>query len=515
MVQAWRALRRGLRRDRPAGRWLTAAGVLGALAAFGQAPWGLWPLTLVGLGGLVVVVARAGAWRAAAWLGWAGGVGHFGLALSWLVEPFLVDPLRHGWMAPFALAGMAAGLALFWAAAAGVAHVVAGAAWARALALAPVLAAAELARGHVLTGFPWAMPGHVWLDTPLAQLAAVVGVSGLTALTFAVVAVLGAVVLAPGRAPVSVAGLGLVAVMAGGWAWGAARLAAPAPVDPGPQVRLVQPNVPQHLKWRRDLVWLFFERHLDLTAAPPDPGQAPPDLVVWPETAVPWLFDPGDPALQSIAQAAGGAQVALGVQRAEAGRFFNSMVVLDPAGRPTAVYDKHHLVPFGEYIPLLGRLADGPLPGLAGQALQGYSAGPGPVLLDLGPLGRALPLICYEAVFPAHLRTAERPDFVLQVTNDAWFGRMSGPWQHLAQARLRAIEQGLPVLRAANTGISAVIDANGRPVVQLGLGRPGVVDAALPAPLPATPFAHTGEAPLAGLLALIVAGLALQRWRSR
>ncbi len=514
-MRAARAVRHGLRRDRPAWNWLTIAGGLGALAALGQAPWGLWPLTLLGLGGLFVVVARAGAWRAAAWLGWAGGMGHFTLALGWLVEPFLVDPLRHGWMAPFALAGMAAGLALFWAAAGGGAHVLARTVWARTLALAPVLAAAELARGHVLTGFPWAMPGHVWLDTPLAQLVAVVGASGLTALTFALVAVLGAVALAPGRVSVSVAGLGLVAVIAGGWAWGAARLAAPSPAEPGPQVRLIQPNVPQHLKWRRDLVWLFFERHLDLTAAPPEPGQAPPALVVWPETAVPWLFDPRDPALQSIAQAAGGAQVALGVQRAEAGAFFNSMVVLDPDGQPTAVYDKHHLVPFGEYIPLLGRLADGPLPGLAGRALQGYSAGPGPVLLDLGPLGRALPLICYEAVFPAHLRTAERPDFVLQVTNDAWFGRVSGPWQHLAQARLRAIEQGLPLLRAANTGISAVIDAHGRPVAQLGLGRPGTVDAPLPAALPPTPFARTGEAPLAVLLALILGGLGLRRWRTR
>ncbi|MGY6634508.1 MAG: apolipoprotein N-acyltransferase [Alkalilacustris sp.] len=499
-------------KDRPGRTALAGAVVLGAIAASGQAPWGLWPATLVGLSWLLVVGGRAPSPRAAAWLVGAGGTGHFAAALLWLVEPFLVDPLRHGWMAPFALAGMALGLGLFWAAAGAAGHSLARTQAGRAAALGLTLSAAELARGHVLTGFPWAMPGHVWLDTPLAQGAAVIGASGLTAATLAATGLVAAAVVgtltAVGRRRFAAAAVAGVLALASGWVWGAARLATAPSADPGPWVRLVQPNVPQHLKWRRDLVWVFFERHLDISATPPPQGAPPPDLVVWPETAVPWLFDPSDPLLREMAAAAGGAPLVVGMQRVDAGRYFNSLVVLEPGGRVAAVYDKHHLVPFGEYIPLLGWLSDAPLPGLAARALLGYSPGPGPVVLDLGPLGRAVPLICYEAVFPAHLRTAERPDFILQITNDAWFGRLSGPWQHLAQARFRAIEQGLPLLRSANTGISAVIDARGRVVAARGLGRAGAVDARLPPPRPPTLFARTGEVPLTALLALALGGLA-------
>jgi apolipoprotein N-acyltransferase len=481
--------------------WLAAA--LGAGLALGQAPWGLWWLALPALAGLLALVAAAPGWRAAAWLGWAGGTGHFAAALFWIVEPFLVDPARHGWMAPFALAAMAGGLALFWSAAAGLGHRLAPGRGLRAPTIAAALAASELARGHVLTGFPWALPGHIWLDTPLAQLAAGMGASGLTALTLAAAGVL-ALASSPARAATLVA---LVAAAgSAGWLWGAARLdRAGKPQGEPLQLRLVQPNIPQHLKWRPDLTWVFFDRQLSLSAQPSD---VTPDVVIWSETAIPWLLDDAAPALPLIAEAAGGAPAILGVQRAEAGRFFNSLAVLDPDGAPVALYDKHHLVPFGEYIPFAELLAGTPVGGLAGQALLGYSPGPGPVVLDLGPLGRVLPLICYEAVFPQHLRTPDRPDWVLQLTNDAWFGRAAGPFQHLAQARFRAIEQGLPLVRAANTGVSAVIDPKGRIVADLGLGRTGVIDAALPVALPPTAFARWGEAPLALVLAGLLAGLA-------
>ena len=185
-------------------------------------------------------------------------------------------------------------------------------------------------------------------------------------------------------------------------------------------------------------------------------------------------------------------------------------------GAVTAIYDKHHLVPFGEYIPfgdLVFRLT-----GIAAFAAQegfGYSAGTGPAVLDLGPrLGRALPLICYEAVFPGILRAAPaRADWILQITNDAWFGTLTGPWQHYALARLRATEQGLPLVRVANTGVTAVVDAHGRAVVAMGLGRRGFLDARLPAALPPTPYARLGEWPLGGVLLAGFAGLLL--WRRR
>ncbi|MCC6002519.1 MAG: apolipoprotein N-acyltransferase [Pararhodobacter sp.] len=497
---------------------LLAAGA-GALGAAGQAPLGLWPLALGGLAGLVWLVSRAPGPGRAAWLAWVGGGGHFAAALFWIVEPFFVDPLRHGWMAPLALPALALGLALFWALAGWLAGRLATGAGSRALGFATALAAAELARGHVLTGFPWAQPGHIWLDTGVMQLAAVVGASGLTAGTLWLAAL---PALAWSRGAVWRAGaaaLGL-AVVALGWAWGAAR--APAPMPEGtPVVRLIQPNVPQHLKWHPDLMQRWFDRQMDFTAAAPVAGAARPDLVIWPETAIHWLLDDAWPALAAIAAAADGAQVALGAQRAErAGsggvvRYFNSLALIDPAGAVTQVYDKHHLVPFGEYIPFSEWLMGTPLGGLAGRSLLGFSPGPGPVVWDLGALGRVAPQICYETVFPRHLHLSPRPDWVLQVTNDAWFGAISGPYQHLAQARFRAVEFGLPVVRVANTGVSAVIDARGGLVAALALNTEGWADVALPGPLPATIFARRGETPLAALLIVVLVLLLRNRLRRR
>jgi len=538
-----------------AGWPLVASAGAGAVAALGQAPWGLWGAALAGLAVAIGLIGRAPDPRAGFWRGWAAGFGMFALAMSWITEPFFIEADRHAWMAPFALALLPGGLALFWA----------GAGWltlrlfppgrTRCLALALALTGAEALRGWVFGGFPWAMPGHVWVETPLAQVSALTGPVGLTLLTL--VAAAGLAALIPARAPAAdpdrhppagpsgrpgeqitgqttgqtvtgpVAGLlaaGVpLALIAAGWVWGQGQLAAAMPPDRDLRVRLVQPNADQALKWQLDWAEYYFFRHLDLTAQPPADGRAP-DLVLWPETAVPfYLESPGD-GLTMAAAAAGGAMVVMGIQRqarqADGGwRYFNSLAALDAAGLPVAVYDKHHLVPFGEYVPLLGAWADRPglrwLTAFVGTALLGYTPGPGPAVLDLGRAGRVLPLICYEAVFPRHLRLPERPDWVLQLTNDAWFGLRSGPFQHLALARLRAIEQGLPLIRVANTGVSAVIDARGRVVQDLALGAEGVVDADLPGALPATPYARTGDAPWHLGLALALALLALPGWRAR
>jgi apolipoprotein N-acyltransferase len=398
------------------------------------------------------------------------------------------------------------GLALFWALAAGLARRF-GADAQCAVLFAVLLALAELARGWVLTGFPWALLGHIWIDTPAAQLAAWIGPNGLTLLTV-VVAVL----------PVMLRWRGLAAgavVLVAAFGIGTWQRAQPMPVaNDAPMIRLVQPNAEQHLKWDGDLARDHFQRLLDLSAVAPDDGMMPPDLIVWPETSVPYLLTPEETdLLKAIAGSGQGAQMAIGVQRSNSeNRFlgYNSLALISPAARLTASYDKHHLVPFGEYIPfgnLMYRWFG--LSAFASQMGNGYSAGRGPALLDLGPkLGQALPLICYEAVFPQDLRVPERARFILQITNDAWFGHMTGPWQHLAQARLRAIEQGLPFLRSANTGVSAVIDARGRVLAQLPMGRMGHLDTPLPASLPPTLYARTGDLPilllLIGLAALLV-----------
>jgi apolipoprotein N-acyltransferase len=242
------------------------------------------------------------------------------------------------------------------------------------------------------------------------------------------------------------------------------------------------------------------------TAAPPGPlGKV--DLVIWPETALPYLIEefPNLPA-QITAQAQGAA-VATGLQRiaqsAEGTRGWNSLKVYGAQGQELAAYDKHHLVPFGEYIPL-GDLAYNwfGLRAFAAQTGAAYTAGPGPQVLDLGAkLGKVLPLICYEVVFPQDLRVTERADWILQITNDAWFGTFSGPFQHAAQAQLRAIEQGLPLVRVANTGVTEVIDARGRITAQLPFGASGFLDASLPGALSAPPYALWGETPALLLLA--------------
>jgi apolipoprotein N-acyltransferase len=269
----------------------------------------------------------------------------------------------------------------------------------------------------------------------------------------------------------------------------------------------VQPNAAQHLKWRADMVKHFYARQLDLTRAPPRDGTPAPDLVVWPETAVPWLLDDADAVLAEISRAAGGVPLALGILRAEDGQLRNSLVVVQPGGAVGAQYDKHHLVPFGEYMPFTTLARDLGLRGLAELRGPGFGSGPGPSVLDFGTIGRGMPLICYEAVFAHDVNAMPmRADFLLQITNDAWFGTWAGPQQHLAQARMRAIEQGLPLLRAANTGISAMIDPYGRIVAALDLGVAGFVDAPLPAPLPPSVYARIGDWPA---LAVLLSGLAL------
>jgi apolipoprotein N-acyltransferase len=289
------------------------------------------------------------------------------------------------------------------------------------------------------------------------------------------------------------------AAVAGFGTW---RLAQPLPADDEVTLRLVQPNAAQSLKWDAGLAQAHLDRLLALTAE-----GAGADLTIWPETAVPYMLEYAPSVAGMITDAARGRPVATGIQREEADLFFNSLRVLGGQGEELARYEKHHLVPFGEYVPL-GDLAFRwfGITAFAAQAGSTYSAGPGPAVLDLGPLGRVLPLICYEAVFPRLVNAApERADWMLQITNDAWFGVRTGPFQHLDQARLRAVEQGLPLIRVANTGVTAVIDARGRIRQALPFGEVGVLDTGLPGALPPTPYARFGDLPAA----LLLAGLAL------
>ncbi|MFV2034368.1 MAG: apolipoprotein N-acyltransferase, partial [Halocynthiibacter sp.] len=414
-----------------------------------------------------------------------------------------VDVARYGWMAPFALVGMAGGMALFWALGFGLARWLGGRNHAP-LVLVASLSAAELLRAYVLTGFPWGMIAYIWTGKAPMQIAAIVGPHGLTFITLLVTSgVYWMTGLARARALMLGAGLWAVFI---GVSLALQPGAAPS-LDGRPTVRLLQPNATQRLKWDPEMIPVYFRRLLDFSAAPGEP-----DLIVWPETSVPALLERADGLIGAISDAAGDRPVVFGIQRqAEDRTYPNSLAVIDGSGTLTDIYDKAHLVPFGEYIPggdLVARLG---IKSFAAREGFGFAPGPGPQLVDLGPLGTALPLICYEAIFPQDVNAApERPSLLLQITNDGWFGEISGHYQHLAQARFRAVEQGLPMLRAANTGISAVIDGKGRVLGSLPLNEAGYLDGKVPPPLSPTLYSRTGDWPVLWLLLLLGAVLIIR-----
>lgn len=446
--------------------------------------------------------------RAAFAAGWWFGAGFFSAGLYWLANALLVDAARFGWMVPFAIGGMAAGLGLFPAAACALARIGAGrgaGAVPRVLWFALAWVALEWLRGTVLTGFPWNLIGTVWMfSDAMIQPAAWTGVHGLslaTVLLAALPAALGWRVADDRRTAPVVAGVLLGGLLV--WfAAGEARLARLGPGAAGEvagvRLRLVQPAIPQNLKWSPSARSGHVVKQVEMSRAPAPGSSSAPTHVIWAETAVPFYLE-RDLALRAFIAAAvpaGGALIT-GAPRASAPgtnpfRVWNSLHVLRPDGTIAATYDKAHLVPFGEYVPLRAWL-----PRWITKVAYGevdFSAGPGPVALPIPGLPPASPLICYEAIFEGRVvpREGPRPGWLLNLTNDAWYGISPGPYQHFAAARLRAVEEGLPLVRVANNGISAIVDSVGRVRASLALGREGVVDGPLPVALAPTPFARVG-----------------------
>ncbi len=466
-------------------------------------------LGVMGLAGGFMLAATADGPRAAFKIGWGFGTAYFALTLHWIVEPFFVDVARHGWMAPFAIVLLSGGLALFWGAATALARWLGPSLPGFALAWPVAMAAAEMLRGYVFTGFPWALPSYLWIETPAAFVARLTGPYGLTFLTFALSALTGWALSRSVPRRAVIAPLAAAGLLVGGGAGLRPDVATPGP--DAPIVRLIQPNAPQHEKWDPERIPVFFRRQLEFTAAE---AERVPDLVLWSESAIPWWLQNAEPAFEQMSRAAGPARIVVGLQRRDGMLAYNSLAALDGTGQVTAVYDKHHLVPFGEFVPLGNLMGHLGITGLASRTGFGYTAGPGPQIIDLGPLGPALPLICYEAIFPHNILAApERPDWLMHLTNDAWFGEIAGPYQHLAKARARAIETGLPLLRSANTGVSAAIDPAGDIIASLPLNEAGYVDVALPPPGAATVYSHTGDRPWALALIVALAGLAIARRR--
>ena len=470
-------------------RPLLAALGLGAASALALPPLHAVPLLLLTLPALLGLLAAAPTRRRAALIGLAFGWGHHIVGLYWVTHALFTDLASWWWLVPLAAPGLAVPVARFTiipALAAWYARC-----WPRVAAFAGAWVLAEMLRGVLFTGFPWNLIGTVWAFAALPlQPAAYIGVHGLSLLTVLLACL-------PALRDWRWAGAG-VALLAGWMALGAWRVAEPAPPPQPVRLVLVQGNVAQDVKWQADQRLPIFQRYLTLTElAARTVREADPSsriAVIWPETASPFLLAQDEQARRLAADALPQNAVLLaGAIRAEwasdgrLARVFNSLIAVGSDATVLGVRDKVHLVPFGEYMPLGGLL---PIRMVMGG--MDFSAGPGLRNLAIPGLPPAGPLICYEVIFPGQVTGAERPAWLLNVTNDAWFGLSAGPFQHLAAARLRAVEEGLPMIRAAQTGISAVFDARGRLLARLGLGQTGTLAEWLPAAEPPTFSARHG-----------------------
>ncbi len=485
-----------------------AAG-LGVMGALSLEPLRLFPFLILSYAGLVLLLdgAHAGPhrFRNAALAGWGYGFGFFAVGLYWIGYAFLVDPTEHAWQMPFGVIGLPAGIAIFFAlgAAACMAY------WpkdgARIFVFALAFCLSEWLRGHLFTGFPWNLPAYGWGASPaILQSVSVVGAYGLSLLTL----LLGAsfAMLAPYNRTRSSRWLpiGMTILFAAMWSAGAVRLAtATDAVVADVQIRIVQPDTPQTEKYRQEYIARNWRRLIDLSN---EPAEIAPTHIVWPEAAPPFPAVAVPEALREIAELTAGSRVLLtGDQRVEgarpSARYYNSFDVFAAGGELLHTYDKFHLVPFGEYLPFPEVLSSLGFSEIA--ANTGFSSGPGPRTLAIPGAPAAGPLICYEIIFPGAVTADERPSWFVNVTDDSWFGPNTGPMQHLLIARVRAIEEGIPVVRAANGGISAVIDAHGRLRASLALGLRGVLDSDLPVALPATLFALYQGTILLALLSLV------------
>jgi len=508
-----------LARSDPLSRYpALVAFAIGAVSAFAFEPVGLWPLLIVAFTALCELISRAeNRWRALL-IGWAFGFGQFVVGLNWIATAFTFQAKMPAWLGWIAVVLLSLYLAVYPAIATGVA-------WKfgrkNRLALLLILAGAwtitEWMRGSFFTGFPWNPAAAVLVPTPLITISALIGTYALSGL---VVLLGGAVWLELYKRwlPLVVI-LGVTALL---WL----LPSSPVPDDPLTvlNARIVQPNIGQEDKWRPGFDEEAAQRLAQLTGPP----TAEPRLILWPEAAITEpLEDARSPESQAFAQfqrtratslLGPGDRLLTGgiaVQTSHGLRAENSIYALAPGGRIIGRYDKAHLVPYGEYLPMRPLLSAIGLSRLAPGDLD-FTPGPGPRSIWLGsPWGKVGFQLCYEIIFSGHVVDWQnRPTFIFNPSNDAWFGSW-GPPQHLAQARLRAAEEGIPILRSTPTGISAVIDARGNVVKKLPWRTAGVIDAVLPPAANSAPvFARFGNTiPILLGFLVIAGGIVLGRRR--
>lgn len=479
-------------------RWLNAAPVwrfplvaflAGFLVSRGFSPVNFFPAVFIAFPLMVFLIDQVKSGRQAFATGWWTGFGLLSVGLTWIGHSFTQQDNVPVVLAPFAIFALAGLLAVY----VGFAFWVCWRLWVknawRIFLFAAVWLLFEYARGYLFTGFPWHLVGSIWADwLPVAQIARVTSIYGLSGLT--VLAAAAPAVLFLKHKGISAILLGMVplVVLVAGALWGQARISgAQTEFDLGVSLKLVQANVRQREKWISHLIDDHFDKHMSLSRGDSEDGKAQgTKLLIWPETAVQredfdregsllrWrmsrLLEFGSYALTGAPRY---------VRTDDGVKFYNSMVAFNSRGQLYARYDKNHLVPFGEYLPFESVLNALGLSQLTGGSA--FTAGTEAQTINLPGVPSFSPMICYEIIFPGRVPVGEeRPYWLLNITNDGWFGLTNGPYQHLGLARFRAIEEGLPIVRSASTGISAVIDPYGRTVSSLPLDRADVLESPLP-----------------------------------
>lgn len=462
--------------------------LLGMLTVLALPPVHFWPAAFVGLSGFFLFLDQAQTKWAAFIRGWLFGIGFFGAGLYWLTNAFLVNADKHGWLIPIAVPALAAAMGLYIGVTALLGHGLfrnqksAGAIYGRLLLFALAWTVMEWVRGWLFTGFPWNLMGTVWsFSDEMIQPAAYVGAYGLSLLTVLCCLLPAVGFYRSGRSRL-VAAVLLVVLPAGLYGVGALRLAqSEVTYHGGVTLRLVQPNIAQNTKWKHSHQKENFQRLLDMSWKIGPSGKRP-SHIIWPETAVTAPIN-REPRLQrtiaSVAPSAGAVLTGfprMSPQGEKPFQIWNSFVAINEVGDTLATFDKFHLVPFGEYVPLRGVI---PMPKITAGAVD-FSPGPGARTVSFTGLPAFSPLICYEVIFPDQVIDPDnRPEWLLNITNDGWYGDSPGPYQHLASARMRSVEEGLPLVRVANTGISVITDPYGRIEAAIPYGVQDSIDVSL------------------------------------
>ena len=497
----------------------------GALLTSSFSPLSFLPGAFLAFPLMIFLLDRAKDARQAFGSGWWTGFGLFSVGLTWIGHSFTQQDNVPVVLAPFAILALAGLMALyvafmFW---------VSKKLWTyhpvRVLLFAAVWVLFEFARGFLFTGFPWHLVGTIWADwITVAQSASLLSIYGLSTLTVLVASAPAALIGRNIRMSNIAVGVVPFVILAIFTVWGHMRLSsAETKYDLSVSLRLVQANVKQGEKWRSHLIDDHFDRHMRLSRGDSDRGRAEGiKLLIWPETAVQRETFDRDGSLLRWRMSRlleFGSYAITGAPRYESTpdgvNYFNSLFAFNSRGQLYARYDKTHLVPFGEYLPFQGLLNALGLQQLTGGVA--FTPGMQPQTIRLPGVPPFSPLICYEIIFPGQVfDPADRPEWLLNVTNDGWFGLTNGPYQHLGLARFRAIEEGLPVVRAASTGVSAVIDGYGRTVSRLGVDRTGVLDSPLPQALE-VPSVSTGMKMLLvfATVLLVILGFLVAGFRRR